>query len=121
MAERRPRHRETAEARILREHEETTRKASRSSSRGERTLLKSAGTSRSARELINSHAEAEDRITGAAQSGLKAYQRTVEEEERIRAEEAAHQEAIEERKRSISAKRRQIAGWEEDGIHDKPW
>ena len=120
MAERRPRHRETAESRILREHDETTRKASRSSSRGERTLLKSAGTSRSARELIANHAEAEDRITGAAQAGLKSYQRTVEEEERIRAEEAAHQEAIEERKRSISAKRRQI--WEDpDGLHDKPW
>ncbi len=59
---------------------------------------------------------------GAAQSGLKDYQRTVAEEERIKAEEEAHQAAIEERKRSISAKRKQLTNaWEDDGLHDAPW
>ena len=38
MVERQPQHRESAAARILREHEETTGRASRSSSRGRDAL-----------------------------------------------------------------------------------
>ena len=71
MAERQPRHqRESAAQRILREHDETTRRASRSSSRGERTLAKTGETVRSARELQTQYTEAEDRINAASDNLL---------------------------------------------------
>ena len=44
MAERRPRHRESAQDRILREHDETYERASRSSSRGKEAIGRAQAT-----------------------------------------------------------------------------
>ena len=68
----------------MREHEETTRKASRSSSRGERAIKSASQTERAARNVTKTYRDAEDRITAAGADGLEKVGQIMAEEERVR-------------------------------------
>ena len=94
----------------MREHEETTRKASRSSSRGDRVIKSASQTERAARNVTKTYMDAEDRITAAGEVGLERVGQIMAEEERVRQVEEAKEAALEERKRSISG-RRNKTGW----------
>ena len=72
MAERQPRHkRESAAERILRQHDETTRKASRSSSRGKEMLDRAATTQLDAANTQKTFADAQNAVSRAGQAGLE--------------------------------------------------
>ena len=56
----------------MREHDETTRRASRSSSRGERVIKSAQQTRDGVKKAISTYNEAEDRITHAGDAQLEA-------------------------------------------------
>ena len=97
--------RESAAQRILREHEETTGRASRSSSRGRDALNSAQRTRQGVQRIMTQYSEAEDRINQAAGQGMQVLQAQEAEEARIKAESDAREAAHEERKRSLSARR----------------
>ena len=115
-----PMHKETPTLTILREHEETSARASRSSARGEKALQSARKTLDEVEIMQETYREAEDRIKQAGDDKLVLL--GIEQAQRDAAirEEEAKRASLEERKRSISARRKKT-GWQPDGIHEDRW